>query len=203
MSLLNNLGNIGEILFWIPVSILAMAFLGLLWSPIGALVCGLIALYKKKGFMSYAGSGAKCSSLLVLPWFYLLVRLAFGKSLSTFVVISAYVLIYAVWIYFVVLSVGGLLISIIDLLVIRTYSFQINMIAVIVFGVISPFNIHTFIASMNRLRRKHVIDSRDSGRTSTSVSDGVYLEPFAWLIGWSIAILFATVLLGLLAFTEM
>ena len=202
MSLLNNLGNIGEILFLIPVSILAMAFLGLLWSPFAALTCGLIAQYREKEFMSYAKAGAKCSSLLLLPWFYLLVRLAFGKSLPTFVVISAYVLIYAVWIYFVVLSVGGLLISIIDLLVIRTYSFQINMLAVIVFGVISPFNIHTFIASMNRLRRKHVLDSRDSGRTSTSVPDGVYLEPFAWLIGWSIAILFATVLLGLLAFTE-
>lgn len=199
---INNLGNIGEILFWIPVSILAMAFLGLLWSPFAALICGLIAQYRKKEFMPYAGAGAKCSLLLVLPWFYLLVRLAFGKSLPTFVVISAYALIYAVWIYFVVLSVGVLLISIIDLLVIRTYSFQINMLSVIVFGVISPFNIHTFIASMNRLRRKHVLDSRDSGRTSTSVPDGVYLEPFAWLIGWSIAILFATVLLGLLAFAE-
>ena len=107
---MGNLESIGEVFLWIPVSVLLLALLGLLWAPVAALICVLVARFRKLDGESYGAAGAKHSILLVLPWVYLLVRMLFGRSLPVFFVAPVYVVIYSIW--HPVFNVGGLVGSI-------------------------------------------------------------------------------------------
>ena len=177
-----------------------MTLFGLIWSPFGALICGLVALQKKMQFTSHATAGAKCSSSMLLPWFYLLIRLTFNKSLPMLVVMSVYVLIYTTWLYYVVLSVGGLVVFVIALLIVHSNPIEQDVVGLMLCGMIAPMNIYTFTASIKKLRRKYVLENMSSYRVEVAVPDGTYLEPFVWVIGWSIVILFATILVGLMGY---
>ena len=103
---MNNLENIGEFLFFIPVAVLLLAIAGLVWTPFGILICALVARFRGLKGEPYATAAAKSSVLLLLPWVYLVIRLSFGRSLSRFAVMPVYVLIYATWFYFAALSAG-------------------------------------------------------------------------------------------------
>ena len=104
---MNNLGSIGEILFFVPVAVLFLAIVGLVWTPFGTLICAFVAHFRGLKGEPYATAAAKSSILLLLPWVYLVIRLSFARSLSRFAVMPVYVLIYATWFYFAALSVGG------------------------------------------------------------------------------------------------
>ena len=95
---------------------------------------------------------------------------------------------------------GGFLVSIIDLFVTQSNSFEQNVVAMMLFGMIAPVNICTFTASLKKLRRRYALDRRPAHHKGTLIPDGTYLEPFAGLIGWSVVMLFATVIVGLLGF---
>ena len=105
--------KIGEISVWVAVAVGLLAVVGLLWAPIGAFSCVLVARARNLAPGGYGTSGAKCSMLLILPWIYLVIRL-FDRSVPVFFVILVYILVYAVW---AVGIIGGQVISIVSFVV--------------------------------------------------------------------------------------
>ncbi len=74
----------------------ALAAVGLLWSPFAATICFLIA--RKRGLMwdGYGWAGFRYSVLFLLPWMYLVLRMA-GVPASKVVERAGYALLYGVW----------------------------------------------------------------------------------------------------------
>ena len=105
---MEDIENIGEALFWVPVGVLSLAVLGLLLAPGAALTCSLLA--RSRGFEGrYAAAGARASSLLVLPFLYLLGHLLFGRSpFPRAVIMATYVFLYAVWLTLIAMYVLSL-----------------------------------------------------------------------------------------------
>ena len=202
---MDNFENVGEVFFWVPVSVLALAVLGLLWAPFAALICILVARFRKLGGESYGAVGAKHSMLLVLPWVYLLVRMLFGKSLPVFVVVPVYGLVYSVWLvfYIAVFNVGGLVGSIIDVFVIHSQPVVNVVLFFIVLGAMLPANLYTWRSSARALRHRYAADKGRSHQPALTVSDREYAAPFIWLIVWSLVVFLLTIVAGLLAYSGM
>ena len=79
-----------------PIFVPLVMPLGVLWAPFAALICALrtrsIGLSAKR----YAAFDALYSTLLLLPWIYLMIRM-YGKVPSKGLVQLGYVLLYIVW----------------------------------------------------------------------------------------------------------
>ncbi len=194
--------SVGEFFFWIPVSILLLSILGLLWAPVAALTCLLVARFRRLHGESYAAAGAKHSILLVLPWIYLLVRMIFGRSLPTFLVAPVYVLIYGIWLisYLVVFNVGGLVASVLDVLVTHSQPLASMGFFFIALSVILPLNVYMWRSSVRNLRRRYAADKESTCQSPLVVPHRDYTAPFAWLILWSIVVLIITIVGGLSAY---
>ena len=78
-------------------SVVLSMVLGLLWSPLAALVCQLIAHFRRLPGSGYGGAGFRFSLLFLLPWVYLVMRMA-GVSVPSTVVRVGYGLLYGLWI---------------------------------------------------------------------------------------------------------
>ena len=196
------MGNIGEILFWIPLSVLLLAVLGVVWSPASALICVLVARLRKLDGESYGTAGAKLSMLLILPWVYLLVKMLFGRSLPAIVVVPVYVLIYSIWlvIYVAAFNVGGLIWSILDVVVTNSQPLASVVLFFVALGVMLPFNVYTLNGSIRNLRQRYTADKELTHRPMPTAPHGDYLAPFIWLIGWSLVVLLITIVAGLSAY---
>lgn len=72
--------------------------IGVLWSPIAALICGGIARARGLSVSRYAAAGAVYSALLILPWLYLVVRM-FNRSVPRFIVVAGYMVLYLGWLW--------------------------------------------------------------------------------------------------------
>ena len=202
---MDNFENVGEVFFWVPVSVLALAVLGLLWAPFAALICLLVARFRKLEGEAYGTAGAGHSTLLVLPWIYLLFKMLFGRSLPVFVIAPAFIIIYGIWVVFYVLifNVGALVASAVDMLVTHTLPLGDAVCFFIVLSVILPVNIYTLRVSLINLRHRYAADKERLDLSETIVPVWDYLAPFAWLIVWSIIVLIITVAAGLYAYTLM
>ena len=187
--------SFGEVMFWIPVAVLLLAIVGLLWAPVAALTCLLAVHFRRLSDESYGAAGAKQSILLVLPWIYLMVRLMFGRSIPTPLVGAVYVLIYAFWliVYILVFNIGGLLASVLDMLVTRSESLTTMAIFFVALSVMLPGNILTWRSSLRSLRRRYASDKNSACKSPPVVPHGDYMTPFVWLIVWSIVILVITI----------
>ena len=66
-----------------------LAWIGLAWMPFAAVVTGLVA--RKKGIspLPYAIGGSMLSTLLFVPWVYLIIRLL-NRSIPSFIVLIGY-----------------------------------------------------------------------------------------------------------------
>ena len=71
--------------------------LGLLWSPFAALICRLVAHVRKLPSKGYGGAGFRYSVLFLLPWVYLVLRMA-GVPVPRVVVRVGYGILYGLWI---------------------------------------------------------------------------------------------------------
>ena len=80
--------------------------LGILFSPIGALVCGLLAARRFRGrkVWRYVGVGAVHSALFLFPWIYTVCRLA-GWSPPRSLAALAYIIVYSAWLVGSILGV--------------------------------------------------------------------------------------------------
>ena len=202
---MEHIESTGEVFFWIPVAVLLLSILGLLWAPVAALTCLLVARLRKLDGESFGAAGAKQSILLVLPWIYLLVRLMFGRSIPRSLVAAVYVLIYAIWLifYILVFNVVGLLASVLDILVTHSQSLTTMVILFIALSVMLPVNILTWGSSLRSLRRRYAADKKRACKSPPIVPHGDYMTPFVWLIVWSIIVLVITIVGGLAAYTSM
>ena len=81
------------LLFFLPVTVVA---LGILWAPIGAIVCGVSAHFRGLPPVRYTIAGLAYSAFLFLPWVYLILRIH-KVPIPRFVVKIAYIIIYFLW----------------------------------------------------------------------------------------------------------
>jgi len=199
---MEHIDSIGEVFFWIPVTVLLLTILGLLWAPVAALTCLLVARLRKLHGESFGAAGAKHSILLVLPWIYLLVKLILGRPLPTFLVVPVYVLIYGIWLFFyiVVFNIGGLVGSVLDVFVTHSQPFSRIALFFIALSVILPLNVYMWRSSVRNLRRRYAADKKHPFQSSLIVPHRDYTVPFAWLIAWSFVVLVITVVAGLSAY---
>ena len=79
--------------FW---SLVLSMVLGLLWSPFAALVCLLISDFRRLPGSGYGGAGFRYSLLFLLPWVYLVMRMA-GVTVPSTVVRVGYGVLYGLW----------------------------------------------------------------------------------------------------------
>ena len=72
--------------------------LGILFSPIGALICGLLAWRRLRGrkIWRYVGLGPLHSALFFLPWIYTVCRLAGWRPPRRLVTLT-YITVYSLW----------------------------------------------------------------------------------------------------------
>ena len=76
--------------------VVSMVF-GLLWSPFAALMCRLVAHVRKLPGNGYGGAGFRYSVLFLLPWVYLVLRMA-GVPVPRLVVRVGYGMLYGLWV---------------------------------------------------------------------------------------------------------
>ena len=88
---------VGWVLYSAVFAGIGLLLMGLLWAPFAALICGYIARKKNANATEYAWTGAKSSSLQLLPWIYLVSQMR-DRPLSNRWVKAGYVLVYGLWI---------------------------------------------------------------------------------------------------------
>ena len=76
--------------------IVAVFAMGVLWAPVGSLICGLVAYRRRLGVKRWIGRGLVGSVLFLFPWFYVLASVS-GLRVSSFVKRDEYALVYLAW----------------------------------------------------------------------------------------------------------
>ena len=80
----------------IPGAVITLMVVGLVWSPVAALICLLIASVRGLREEGYGSAGFRYSVLFLLPWIYLALRMA-GMPPSKVVERIGYALLYGLW----------------------------------------------------------------------------------------------------------
>ena len=78
--------------------VLFIAVLGVMWAPFGAVICGGSAKIKQLPVLRFAIAGALSSLFMLLPWFYLITRMA-GKPFPRPLAVLSYIAVYSSWLY--------------------------------------------------------------------------------------------------------
>ena len=161
---------------------LVLLVLGILWVPIGGLICGLIARKRGLDVKPWVYIGAVSSALLFVPWFYAVARVS-GLRVSRFLTTAAYAALYSAWLAG---PIGFMLVVVIayPLMVKLQEGHDIDYIKYPVFFmvwiVLAIVNLWTWFNSQRALRRSH--------RTGTPELDGAYLKPWILVITWYVVI---------------
>ena len=99
--------DVAAIVVWgIPGAIITSMAVGLLWSPIAAIICLLIARIRGLRGDGYGSAGFRYSLLFLLPWIYLALRMA-GVPVPRMVERIGYALLYGVWAVLALVFIGG------------------------------------------------------------------------------------------------
>lgn len=77
-------------------SLFSLTLLGVLWVPVGCAICGLIAQRRGLEVRPWIWRAAKSSALAFLPWIYTVARVS-GVHVPSFLVWTAYIVLYSVW----------------------------------------------------------------------------------------------------------
>ena len=155
--------------------------LSILFSPFGALVCGLLAYRRLRGrkVWRYVGVGAFHSALFILPLVYTVCRLA-GWRPPRILVVLAYIIIYSVWLVGSV--IGAWFLFCVgwgsDELFYRLGDYSVGL---------SLLQLLTWLGSLIWLCKHHYGFWRRRSQL-------VYIQPFILLAGWTLFLLIAFVL---------
>ena len=87
------IASVPLLLFFLPEPLMAF---GILWAPVGAIVCGVSAHFRGLPPVRYTIAGLAYSALIFLPWIYLILRIH-KVPIPRFVVKFAYIIIYVFW----------------------------------------------------------------------------------------------------------
>ena len=88
---------LGALAFFVLVGAIIVLTIGIVWSPVGALLCGIAARKRGLSTARYAIAGAFYSALFILPWIYFTLRLLNRKAPNDLVYLG-YIIIYAAWV---------------------------------------------------------------------------------------------------------
>lgn len=88
---------LGALAFFVLVGAIIVLTIGIVWSPVGALLCGIAARKRGLSTARYAIAGAFYSALFILPWIYFMLRLLNRKAPNDLVYLG-YIIIYAAWV---------------------------------------------------------------------------------------------------------
>ena len=195
----------GQFFIYVHFGLIALSFVGVLWSPFAALICVAVARIRGLKGEPWAASGAKHSAAMLLPWFYLLIRMSTGKSLPFFVVLPVYVAVFGIWLVFYIMPNVVLLGFFIVDIVVRSSGYSSGLVVtfILLLIILLPPNVITWRLSIRRVRERYKAEGASRGEASNVLPDGVYLEPFIWLIAWSIVFLLTLTIIGILGYTRM
>ena len=79
---------------------------GVLWSPVGAAICGIIARKRGLSPQRYTALGALYSALFFFPWLYLVLRML-GRRVPHFIVVLFYAVVLLGWLVSIVVTAVG------------------------------------------------------------------------------------------------
>ena len=170
---------------FIPMIVVLSMPLGVLLSPFAALICYLRARSMGLSPGYYARIGALYSSLLFLPWIYLIVRM-FNKTVPNILIGIGYFVLYAVWFFgsIAVISwfaVGNGIVALgFSTEFERTY---VQILEFCMLLVLLCVNVVTWVVSMVRLDRFH----RNSIPSEGILPNRAYIMPFAYALIWIVA----------------
>ena len=165
-----------------PIIIVLLMPLGVLLSPFAALICYLRAHSMGLPPGYYARIGALYSTILFLPWIYLIVRM-FGKTVPNILIGMGYFVLYTMW------ALGSILVISLMTFVygVATFSFNTEVdsryvyaLGFCIFLILLCVNVLMWILSMVRLDRFH----RNSVPNEGVLSNRVYITPFAYALVW-------------------
>ena len=166
----------------VPVGIVLSMPLGVLLSPFAALICYLRARSMGLSPGYYARIGALYSTILFLPWIYLIVRM-FGRTVPNILIGMGYFVLYTMW------ALGSILVISLMTFVygVATFSFNTEVDSRYVYAlgfcillVLLCGDVVMWILSMVRLDRFH----RNSVPNERILPNRVHITPFAYALVW-------------------
>ena len=174
------------LLYWVPFVVTISAFpfgvLCIALAPLGAVVCARMAKKKQLPVLKFAVAGALFSMFLLLPWFYLITRMA-GKHFPRPLAALSYIAVYSIWLYVPLFTYFWLQFTLIDFDELYTASRT------------STWMVWTGAAlwtvSLTRLLIAHRRRSDVDGASVDILPKQEYVMPFALLFGYT-AFIFPT-----------
>lgn len=84
--------------FIVGGAVFSLGVLGVMWAPLGAVVCGWRAKERELPVLKFAVVGGLFSLFLLLPWFYLISRMS-GEQFPRHLATLSYIAVYLIWLY--------------------------------------------------------------------------------------------------------
>lgn len=177
---------LGALAFFVLVGAIIVLTIGIVWSPVAALLCGIAAHKRGMSTARYAIAGAFYSALFILPWIYLMLRLL-GRKAPTDLVYLGYIIIYTAWVlcpiplYFAMAYIFFTHTSRLDELL----SFELQVFDYLLAwgaSIYIVFNVLVLLKSIHDLRRVHRIESEASHSQRDVLPDRRYILPFVYPI---------------------
>ena len=161
-----------------------MAFVSLLFAPVGATVTAVMAYRRGTGTIRYAAAGLWYGMSFIVPLVFFVARIA-GRRPPVVVVVVSYLSLYTVWICFSI--VGGYLImwtSGTDVSGILSEGKTFHDLGTINvwYGWVTLANIGTLVASLIWLMAGHFLGSRND---KDHLIPAYYVAPFWFPAFWS------------------
>ncbi|MXY47131.1 MAG: hypothetical protein F4Y44_09130 [Chloroflexi bacterium] len=169
---------------WYGAVLLYLFVFGLLWAPIGALICNFIARKKGLDAGSYAWAGFGYSALFFLPWIYLVARLL-NIRIPDVIFYLVYAFFYLSWFILIAATIYfGLTEG--DLGEIRMRrGFGRFFLLILIWGAVIAMQAFTWLYSLNLLIRHHRWSKRNmDGAPRAIFPGGIYIYPFVLFLGW-------------------
>ena len=200
---MESVENVGEFVLWVEVGVLLLGVLGVLWAPLAAAICALVARSRKLATGSYAAAGAKHSALFILPWLYQLVRMC-DRTVPRFVVGAVYGLLYATW---ALAFLGGQGVALVILVAdVNNAEMHLPLAGMVIwialYVVLLPLSALTWGWSARRLWKRATPGGGSTQLPLSVMPDGPYLEPFYWLFGWTVVFFFLLLLTTIFYFSN-
>lgn len=165
-----------------PMFIVVSMPFGVLLAPFAALICYMKARSMGLPPGHYARIGALYSTILFLPWIYLIVRM-FNKTVPNILIGIGYFVLYAMWFF------GSVLVMALMTFIFggATFSFDseveyryVYALVFCIFLVLLCVNVVMWVLSMARLDRFH----RNHTPSEEILPDRAYIMPFAYALVW-------------------
>ena len=167
---------------------LALGILGVLWIPGAAVSCALLSRRARRPAGDLAGAGLVHSLLLLLPWVYLVVRMSgvtappvMGKVLAALGYAGLYTVWAVVFVGYVIEAARSMLLSSSG----RVTTDEIGW--VLLLSLLAALSACTLLYSARKTWRRYIAGGVPVEAMAAATLES-YLEPWGWLLGWTVVI---------------